>query len=348
MNIFKRLVLWDALIAIIALAAMSAYGAFLGADRAKAFFNSLPLAIYWFVLIALLAAGIVLFRRLLRVPALLLMHLGCIGVLLGGIWGSNAGQTIQNKHFGADIIPRGNMPIVEGTSENRVRIDDSNDIGELPFAIRANDVRVEYYRIGTLYIQDAAEHVWSIRAEPGSTLDLGEKLGKITILKVFQNFKIDLSGDAPADYDAPGDDNPAVRIKREKPDGTTTEHRVFEYHAGHAKPQDGLYFTYRRMPSDYISELEVVQDGQVVAAKDIEVNHPLHYGGYHFYQSEYGVSQYGEYTILAVVPDTGLTIVYIGYAMLIAGVFWHFWGRRFLKTVNNRKTVTLETVPHGD
>ncbi len=347
MNRLKRPALWAALIAIIVLAGLSVYGAFLGADQAKVFFNSLSVSIYWVALVVLLAAGIALFQRLLRVPSLLSIHLGCILVLAGGIWGSGKGLVIQKQLFGSDILPESRMPILEDTSENRVFVTDYNDIRELPFHIRANDIRLEYYHIGTLQIQSPTGQSWRLRAEPGNTIDLGENLGKITILKVFQNFKIDLSGDKPADYDAPGGSNPAVRIKHEKPDGTVAEHRVFELHAGHASP-GSLHFTYWRMPRDYISELEVVKDGQVVAAKDIEVNHPLYYGGYHFYQSDYGTDQMGEYSILSVVPDTGLNIVYVGYALLIAGMFWHFWGRRVLKTMNQRQSVSAGAEPHGN
>ena len=54
MRRFKRGVLWAALIAIVLLVLLSIYGAFLGAERAQAFFNTLPLAVYWFALIALL------------------------------------------------------------------------------------------------------------------------------------------------------------------------------------------------------------------------------------------------------------------------------------------------------
>jgi hypothetical protein len=44
---------------------------------------------------------------------------------------------------------------------------------------------------------------------------------------------------------------------------------------------------YGRIVKDYISELEIVRNGNVVAAKNVEVNHPLHYGGYHFFQRSY-------------------------------------------------------------
>ena len=49
MNRFKRAVLWAVLAAIILLTVLSIYGAFIGADRAQAFFSSLPLAVYWFL-----------------------------------------------------------------------------------------------------------------------------------------------------------------------------------------------------------------------------------------------------------------------------------------------------------
>jgi hypothetical protein len=97
---------------------------------------------------------------------------------------------------------------------------------------------------------------------------------------------------------------------------------------GHGNSNDLLSMDYSRMVRDYISELEIVKDGAVVAAKDIEVNHPLHYGGYHFYQHSYGEDTLGKYTVLMVVSDSGLHLVYGGYLMLIAGIFWHFWGRR--------------------
>jgi len=84
------------------------------------------------------------------------------------------------------------------------------------------------------------------------------------------------------------------------------------------------------MVRDYISNVIVIKNGQMVAYKNIEVNHPLHYGGYYFYQQSYD-TQEGQYTILQVVSDSGLSIVYSGYLMLGIGVFWHFWFRHLLR-----------------
>jgi hypothetical protein len=348
MNRFKRGVLWVALIAVILLALLSIYGAFMGAERAQAFFNSLPLATYWLALIALIGVGIVIFRQLLRVPSLLLMHFGSVLVLIGALWGSNGGHAVAKQLFGIDKIPEGQMGILEQTQENRVVFADSNSIRELPFFVRLQAFRMEYYEPGQLVIWSRDGHRWSLPAEAGQTLSLGEGLGTVTIRRVFENFKIDIQGDEPVAYDEPDGSNPALEVSIETPGAAPGKRYVFERMPGHGNPNDPLSMNYSRMVSDYISELEIVKDGQVVAAKDIEVNHPLHYGGYHLYQHSYGEDTLGRYTVLMVVSDSGLSLVYGGYVMLIAGVFWRFWGRRILATVHSRPMIASEVVGHNE
>lgn len=342
MNRLKRPILWAALLAIILLTGFSVYGAFLGADRAQVFFNSPPLTVYWVLFAVLLAVGIVLFRRLLRVPSLLLMHLGCILILAGGMWGSEGGHALQKRLFDTDVIRKGQMPIVEGTAENRVQIADSNDLPELPFSVRLRNFRLEHYPGGTLWVQDRSGQSWRVRAEAGKTFSLGNQ-GRIKVERTFENWKMDISGDQRVAFDAPGGYNPAVEVTHVKPDGSTAQRYVFGQQMGHMNRNEPLLMNYQRMVSDYISELEIVKDGKVLAQKDIEVNHPLHYGGYHFYQHQYGQNQFGEYTVLMVVSDSGLYAVYAGYAMLIAGMCWHFWGRRTLAAIRSRRPIQAET-----
>ena len=340
MSRFRRAVLWAALIAIMLLTLLSIRGAFLGADRAQAFFNSLPLVVYWFALAALLLIGIAVFRRLLQIPALLLMHLGCILILLGGMWGSNAGHVAQKQLFGIDKVVRGQlrMKIGDQTPKNQIVIEDSNSVRELPFAVRLKDFRMEYYEPGDVFIHSRKGRAWRLPAKPGAQVSLGE-LGKITVQGVFRNFKLRVEGDKQVPYDAPGDSNPAVQVVVERPDGTTTAGYVFEYFAPIFTEAIGFDLTYRRAVKDYISEVEIVADGQTAAAKAIEVNQPLHYGGYHLYQYSVDEDGAGQYTVLEVVSDSGLNIVYGGYVMLIAGVFWHFWGRRTLVAIKSHRTI---------
>ena len=75
---------------------------------------------------------------------------------------------------------------------------------------------------------------------------------------------------------------------------------------------------------DYKSELVVLEEGQEWAHKTIEVNDPLYYGGYHFYQHSYD-SQGGRYTVLSVQSDSGLWAAAVGFFLLGAGVMWLFW-----------------------
>jgi len=334
--------MWAALALIILLIFLSIYGAFIGPDRSKKFFNSIPLAVYWAVFALLLGVGIAAFRRLLRVPALLLIHVGCILILAGAIWGSEDGHKLRKRLFGIDKIPTGQMQIYEGYSDNRVILE-NNQIRELPFYIGLKDFRIEYYKPGYLHIQSRQGDGWKFPVKIDTEFSLGPEFGTVEILKVFENFKITIEGDRSTATDEPGPgSNPALEVRIstgrrrkaspsgltvESPNGRTATRYVFERFPGHIHPDDEILMSYQRVISDYISQLQVIRDGRVVAEKDIEVNHPLHFGGYHFYQQDYD-HEAGQYTVLTVTSDSGLALVYVGYLMLCTGVFWHFWLRQ--------------------
>jgi len=343
MSRFRRAILWAALIAILLLTLLSIRGAFLGADRAQAFFNSLPLVVYWFALAALLLVGLAVFRRLLQIPALLLMHLGCILILFGGMWGSKAGHVAQKQLFAIDKVVRAQlrMKVGDQNPKSQVVTKDDNSVRELPFAVRLRDFRMEYYEPGEVIIRTPARQVRRLPAEPGAQVSLGT-LGAVTVQSVFKNFKLRVEGDKQVPYDAPGGSNPAVQVIVERPDGTATVVYVFEYFDPIFTEPIGFHVAYQMAIKDYISEVEIVVDGKTVATKAIEVNHPLHYGDYHLYQHSLDEDAAGQYTILQVVSDSGLNIVYGGYVMLIAGVFWHFWGRRALVATRSRQTAALQ------
>jgi len=325
--------MWAGLIAIILLIFLSIYGAFVGAERAKSFFNSLPLSVYWLVLTVVLIGGVAAFRRLVRVPSLLLIHLGCILILVGSMWGSEAGHKLQERFWGIDKIPEGEMVIFEGALENRVILENSKLTKELPFTLRLKDFRIEYYEY--LHIQDIQSRAgqrWKVPVKINTEFSLGPGVGTVTIVRAFENFKIKIEGDKRIAYDAPGPGyNPALEVEIKHPDGTVTRQYAFERFRGHIHAEEKFVLRYQRVISDYISELEVIKNNKVVAKKDIEVNHPLHFGGYHFYQHSYD-APLGRFTILMVVSDSGLNIVYAGFLLLCIGVFWQLWLRRLSLT----------------
>jgi hypothetical protein len=171
---------------------------------------------------------------------------------------------------------------------------------------------------------------WKIPVEVGKEFSLSDEAGTIKIVKTFENFKIGIEEGKPVPFDDPSPGmNPALEVQITEPGGQTYTRYVFERFGGHSHSQDKFLLRYHRAISDYISELQIIEGGKVVAERDIEVNHPLHYGGYHFYQYDYD-HEASQFTDLEVVSDTGLYVVYAGYWMLCIGVFWHMWLRHIV------------------
>lgn len=339
MNKFRREVMWAAMTLIILLTVFSIYGAFIGAARAEAFFNRIPLAIYWVIFTILLIVAINIFPRLIRVPGLLLMHAGCILVLVGGMWGSKAGHEFQKRFLGIEKIRTGRMIIYEGHSNNRV-FQSENQFEELPFSIGLKDFRIEYYEPANLEIEITEGQTKTLSAEVGQEIDLGGALGKAKIVRAFENFKMSIEDGKHVAFDDPRPgSNPALEVQITDPNGQVATQFVFSLMPGFGHTQSKLKLKYNRPMnraiSDYISELEVVKDGKVVAEKDIEVNHPLYYGGYHFYQVDYD-QQAGQFTILSVQSDTGLKLVFLGYWMLCIGIIWHLWLRHIFARIKSK------------
>jgi len=330
--------MWLALVLIIILIFLSIYGAFIGAEQAQQFFNRPPLVVYWTALALLLIIGIAAFRRLLRVPGLLLMHAGCVLILVGGMWGSQGGHNLQNKLFGIDKIRSGLMAIYEGRSDNLVMLDGTREQKELPFQLKLKDFRIEYYQPVYLRIQTRQGRRWRVPVEVDKEVPLGDDASIIKIVKSYENFKIGIEEGKSVPFDDPSPGmNPALEVQITEPGGQTYTRYVFERFGGHSHGQDKFLLSYHRIISDYISELQIIKDDKVVAEKDIEVNHPLHFGGYHFYQSSYD-DKAGQYTVLQVVSDTGLYVVYAGYWMLCIGVIWHFWLRHIFSKLKAKST----------
>jgi ResB-like family len=347
MTKIKRIAMWTTLLAILLLIIMSIIGAFCGAQKAKSIFNSIPLAVYWFVMVALLIAGFIMFRRLLNNPGLFMIHAGCLLVLLGGLWGSQAGHQFAEQLLGTQKIPKGYMAIFEQDTEKHITNEDLDTmITELPFGIKLKDFRIEYYDadknfIAKLNIMTQDNQFFQVAALAGEKISLGPDYGSLKVIKTFKNFKISIEDGKKIVTDkGPDSENPAVEIKVETPDGTAYTDYAFERFAGFGHTKDNLQLSYISQPTpiikDYYSDIAIIEDDKEVLSKTIEVNHPLHYRGYHFYQHSYD-SQAGKYTILSVTSDSGLYAVYTGYWLLILGVMWNFWLRHIIKPAKSKK-----------
>jgi len=339
--------MWMALLAICLLTILSVFGAFYGAEKAKLVFNSIPLGIYWAGFAVLLVAAFVGFSRLLHKPGLFMLHAGCLLVLAGGMWGSQAGHQLQKRFLDSQKIPSGYMVIYEGESEKHIFAEDfKQTLGELPFSIKLKDFRLEYYpadedSVPRLYIKTHEGEVLQLIAKVGEEISLGQSKAKLRIVRTFGNFKIQTeNGKRIVTDEGQGQENPAVEVEIEVPDGNSYIRYVFERFAGFSHGENLLQLSYvlqgPQIIRDYFSDVVIIENGKEVAGKSIEVNHPLHYGGYHFYQHSYD-SQAGKYTILSVTSDSGLYAVYGGYWLLCVGVLWQFWFRHIVGHIKSKK-----------
>lgn len=85
-----------------------------------------------------------------------------------------------------------------------------------------------------------------------------------------------------------------------------------------------------RFVKSYKSRVTVRRAEDILKEGVIEVNRPLSFGGFNFYQYGHDVDLPGQ-TILQVVGDPGLPGVYLGYFVLLAGMLISF--RRIWKTI---------------
>ena len=98
---------------------------------------------------------------------------------------------------------------------------------------------------------------------------------------------------------------------------------------------------------EYKSHLVIHKDGKEVARKIIELNHPLHYGGYHFYQI--GMDHEDQaYTFITVKSDAGWGIALAGMILMMLGTFVHFWFTPIWKAVvKNRSEKDTRAIEPG-
>lgn len=343
----NRCIMWTALLAICLLTILSVFGAFCGAPKAKLIFNSIPLGVYWSGLAVLLIAGFAQFSRLLHKPGLFMVHAGCLLVLVGGMWGSETGHQLQKRFLDSQKIPSGYMVIYEGESEKHIVAEGlKQTLGELPFSIKLKDFRLEHYpadedSVPRLYIKTHQGQVLQLIAKAGEEISLGQGKGKLRIVRTFKNFRITVEDEEKIVTDqGQAAENPAVQVVIELPDSNSYTRYVFEKFAGFTHGENLLQLSYvsqgPQIIRDYFSDVVIIENGKEVAAKSIEVNHPLHYAGYHFYQHSYD-PQEGKYTILSVTSDSGLYTVYGGYWLLCLGVLWQFWFRHIVGYVKNKR-----------
>lgn len=241
------------------------------------------------------------------------LHLGIIIILIGAA-------------IGAVFGVKGELKIYEGEMKYSF-VSRKNDVVPLGFGIALDDFILERYSAsdGEAVIarieNDPSEYSFPIAT--GKRHQVGNSGYYIEMLKYLPDFVIDVEG-KEADTRSQEPNNPALLIKVDGPNGAE-ERWVFAKFPNFTTGNDkSIMLHYHSAPSsvkEFKSKLRIIEDNETVAEKTIEVNDPLRYKGYAFYQSSYD-SQEMRWSGLQVVNDPGVGAVYFGFAILIIGTSW--------------------------
>jgi hypothetical protein len=271
------------------------------------------------------------------------------------MWASDEGHAFARQCLGSDKTPSSVMLIHQGeTTDGLTDPDTEQSIGKLPFALKLNRFWIEYYA--------QEDRPWSLEVgtrrhpqgmgrqtlawTPGAERTLPDTGIRVTVLQYLPIAKpvMDADGKVVGAEAAAGEGRPAMQVR------IRTEGKDRDAWLVPEKEQDAveLPLSVPRQTAEamrtgtfvmaqslllsrptppvlaYKSDLSVLKDGEEVVRKTIVVNDPLHFGGYHFFQASYDEKD-NQYTVLLVKSDNGLTAVYAGFVLAVAGGFWWFW-----------------------
>lgn len=249
------------------------------------------------------------------------LHLGIIIILLGAAIGAVWGD-------------KGELKIYEGETKYSYA-SRKGEVMPLGFGIALDDFILEKYndsRNEALFAKvegDEQEHSFSIKI--GEKYQVGKSAYYIEIVKYLPDFVMDTEGkEVYTRSQEPN--NPALNVKIEGPNGIEERWAFAKFPNFGTGKDTNIRLLYSWNPSpvkEFKSKLRIVEDNKTVVEKTIEVNTPLRYKGYAFYQSSYD-SQELRWSGLQVVNDPGVGVVYVGFAILVIGTSWAL-GKKIVK-----------------
>lgn len=264
----------------------------------------------WFLALgALLAANIAACsaRRLRTAPlSFILIHTGLVIVILGGF-------ASRFMRFEAQL------PLRTGTESDRVY--SGNDVYQLPFSVRLESFRLDYYGepYGVVTVMDA-EGGRDYPVKEGAAISLPEHGAELKVLKLARDFGLTAKNEVTDK--SPYWHNPAAQLEISL-SGKKKKLWFFAKFPGMHRAALPFHVFYRLENAHIKNFTSAVlvrpADGTAFSA-EISVNKPLRAMGYTIYQSSYDPAE-ASYSLLTVTRDKGLWAVYAGFAALLAGIF---------------------------
>jgi hypothetical protein len=340
------------LLGMLLLIALSVLSTFLGAQRARWLFNTLPLGALWCALATLLLTGLLIGVIRRTSIGILAMHAGGLLVLLGGLSGSRAACDLRALLWRDNRISRARVLVRLGQPEHRAFATEANQLHDLGFDLRLDALEVEHYGAldwrlacslgqrdakGEILYGDLPERIdWRLGVE----VPIPHTDARLRVLVQVQPRPDPDSGEAPPpalEFVARRGD---VEIRRGLGAGVGLVWAMRDlYNNEQAWEAAGLPFLELYAPDRPVrhctGQLVASRDGSEEARATVRANHPMHHGGYHLYLEDYD-RQDEQWALLLIVSDAGLVPVLAGFALLLTGAGWCFWVRPAARAVRRR------------
>jgi len=269
----------------------------------------------WFlVLIVLLGVNILscLVMSLIRARRTLgfiLVHLSLILLIAGGL-------------MSATLRTQGDLILKEGQSASSF-----THLGKtvpLGFELRLKDFELQHYEneLEKLVIampEQKTPHEFRFRKNLWTVIPGTDY--QFRVERFLPDFRFDMASRA-AFSASQEPNNPAilVHMKGKTEDYTEWVFANFsDFHMTKERPIGLKYHWDQTVPKAFISHVEVLEEGKVVRAQAIRVNHPLRYKRFSVYQASYD-SQEEKWSGFAVVKDPGTGTVFASIVMIMLGL----------------------------
>jgi len=268
---------------------------------------------WWFILlltvlgINIILCSITRARRGARGWGVLLIHLSIVGILVGALMTARFAQ-------------RGYMSLDEGSSQDYFTTGQGDR--KLGFNLKLDKFLLEWneephHRISASVADRGI--VKEFDAVAGKRYPISGSDYSLEIMHYIPDFYLDEEMRAGSRTDYPN--NPALRVKISQGD-EVEERWLFSKFPAFEIAKDGnirLAYTNGATIKSFKSLVEVLEGDRATLAEVIEVNRPLHYKGYSFYQASYDLAR-PHWTGIEVVRDPGVSLVYAGFIFLNLGV----------------------------
>lgn len=176
-------------------------------------------------------------------------------------------------------------------------------------------------------VKKAEVFLAEISVNPGIEQVIGDTGYKIKVLRYLPDFVMDTSTKVVSSRSA-RPDNPAIEVALQDPKGGIKTAWLFarfpDIHQEISADFRILYNWAPRRPKDFISKVTILKAGKEILSRDIQVNAPLNFAGYNFFQSSYD-SQDLSWSGLQLVNDPGVPVIYAGFVLLILGLVMIFY-----------------------